>query len=199
MHFAVTWDYRCPFARNFHEHLLAALEQGAPWEVDFVPFSLLEVHLDEGDPSVILDTARRNDILALTTGMVVRDAHPEQFPSVHRALFAARHDEARDLTDPEVIADALASCGLDADAVLAQARSDGLAAQLHEEHHRAVERYQVFGVPTVIFDDGRAAFVRLMNRPGGDGELARRTLEAVLAITQDHPELNELKFTTLAR
>jgi len=38
--FAVTWDYRCPFARNAHEHLLTALESGADWDVRFVPFSL---------------------------------------------------------------------------------------------------------------------------------------------------------------
>ena len=31
--FAVTWDYRCPFARNAHEHLAAALAGGADWEV----------------------------------------------------------------------------------------------------------------------------------------------------------------------
>ena len=27
--FAVTWDYRCPFARNIHEHLLTGLAAGA--------------------------------------------------------------------------------------------------------------------------------------------------------------------------
>ena len=32
--FDVNWDYRCPFARNAHEHLVAALAGGADWEVD---------------------------------------------------------------------------------------------------------------------------------------------------------------------
>jgi hypothetical protein len=36
--FAVTWDYRCPFARNAHEHVLAGLADGADWDVTFVPF-----------------------------------------------------------------------------------------------------------------------------------------------------------------
>ena len=31
--FDVNWDYRCPFARNAHEHLVAALAGGADWEV----------------------------------------------------------------------------------------------------------------------------------------------------------------------
>ncbi len=48
--FAVTWDYRCPFARNAHEHVVAGLEAGADWEVDFLPFSLNQMHVEEGDP-----------------------------------------------------------------------------------------------------------------------------------------------------
>ena len=43
--FAVTWDYRCPFARIGHEHVLDALEAGAPWDVTFVPFFLNQSHV----------------------------------------------------------------------------------------------------------------------------------------------------------
>ena len=37
--FAVSWDYRCPFARNAHEHLVDGLRGGANWDVTWVPFS----------------------------------------------------------------------------------------------------------------------------------------------------------------
>ncbi|ACU53702.1 DSBA oxidoreductase [Acidimicrobium ferrooxidans DSM 10331] len=199
MHFAVTWDYRCPFARNFHEHVLAALEAGASWNVDFVPFSLLEVHVPEGGTSVFADESKRDQLLALSAGVVVRDRHPEAFARVHRALFAARHDEARDLADREVLADVLTASGLDGPSVLAAAEEPRAIRALGEAHHDAVERFRVFGVPTVILDDGRAAFVRLMTRPNGDGALARRTLDHVLGTFDDHPEINELKFTTIPR
>jgi hypothetical protein len=43
--FAVTWDYRCPFARNAHEHVLDGLAAGAEWDVTFLPFSLGQVHV----------------------------------------------------------------------------------------------------------------------------------------------------------
>ncbi len=36
--FSVTWDYRCPFARNANEHILTALQGGAEWDVTFIPF-----------------------------------------------------------------------------------------------------------------------------------------------------------------
>ena len=42
-------------------------------------------------------------------------------------------------------------------------------------------------------------FARLMNRPDGDGELARATIDRVLGLIVDHPELNEFKHTRLSR
>ena len=47
--FAVTWDYRCPFARIVHDHVVEGLLDGADWDVTFVPFSLGQVHVDEGE------------------------------------------------------------------------------------------------------------------------------------------------------
>src|SRR3954451_24375772 len=90
--FAVTWDYRCPFARNAHEHLLTALEAGADWDVNFVPFSLGQVHVGEGETDVWDEPEKDTGLVALQSGTLVRDRHPEQFYAVHRALFAARHD-----------------------------------------------------------------------------------------------------------
>ena len=50
--FAVTWDYRCPFARNAHEALVKGLQDGRDWEVRFWPFSLDQVHVEEGQTPV---------------------------------------------------------------------------------------------------------------------------------------------------
>jgi hypothetical protein len=50
--FAVTWDYRCPFARNAHEHIPTGLAAGVEWDVRFLPLSLGQVHVEEGAPDV---------------------------------------------------------------------------------------------------------------------------------------------------
>ena len=102
--FAVTWDYRCPFARNVHEHLLAGLADGADWDVTFLPFTLSQGHVPEGGTPVWDDPAKFDDLVALAAGVVVRDQYPEQFGAVHHALFAARHDEGLDIRDPDVVA-----------------------------------------------------------------------------------------------
>jgi len=56
----------------------------------------------------------------------------------------------------------------------------------------------VFGVPTFIVGD-EAVFVRVMDRPGGDAAVARRTVERVLETIAGWPELNEFKHTSIAR
>ena len=85
--FALTWDYRCPFARNAHEHVAAALADGAGWDVTFLPFSLSQVHVPEGGTPVWEDPEKASDLLALSSGLVVRDQYPDRFLEAHVALF----------------------------------------------------------------------------------------------------------------
>lgn len=196
--FSVTWDYRCPFARNAHEHLVAALAAGSGWEVTFVPFSLGQAHVPEGGTPVWDDPDKHDDLTATAAAVVVRDRYPERFLALHRALFAARHDEGRDLRDRDVVADVLGASGLPADEVLAEVDTGAPAKLLRIEHERAVADHSVFGVPTFIAG-GRAVFVRIMTRPGDDAALARSTIEKVVRLVVDEPDLNEFKATTIPR
>jgi len=109
--FAVTWDYRCPFARNAHEHLLTGLAAGGDWNPRFVPFSLGQVHVAEGETDVWDEPHKDTGLLALQAGVVVRDDFRALFPAVHRALFAARHDQGLKLEDPDVVRAALVDSG----------------------------------------------------------------------------------------
>jgi hypothetical protein len=196
--FAVTWDYRCPFARNAHEHLAVALADGADWDVTFLPFSLSQVHVPEGGSPVWDDPAKAKDLLALAAGVVVRDRYPEHFLDAHVALFAARHDEGLDLRVPEIVAGVLNGAGVPGADVVAEAEAGPAVQEIRRAHERATGEWAVFGVPTFVVDD-RAVFVRLMSRPQGDAVLARQTIEGVLDLFDAMPDLNEFKYTTLSR
>jgi hypothetical protein len=194
--FAVTWDYRCPFARNAHEHLLAALEAGAPYDVTFVPFSLNQMHLEEGEPSVFDNPERHGDIVATLVGIVVRDRLPEQWLAVHGALFSLRHDEGRDLRDESELRSVLEAQGVDADYVFAEIAGGWPLDTFRKEHDAAERDHAVWGVPTFIVGD-QAAFVRVMTRPAGDATTARRTIDRIVDTLVGFPELNELKHTSI--
>lgn len=195
--FSVTWDYRCPFARNAHEHVLAGLAGGAEWDVRFVPFSLSQAHVEEGETDVWDEPERDSGLLALQVGVVVRDWFPEQFNGVHAALFALRHDDGASLRDEALLRDVLTAEGVDADAVFTEIGTGKPLATVKAEHAEVAEQSHVWGVPTFIVDD-RAAFVRLMDRPAGDTVLGRTTVQRVVDLLS-WPELNEFKHTSIPR
>lgn len=196
--FAVTWDYRCPFARNAHEHVVDGLRGGAAWEVTFVPFSLSQGHVEEGDPDVWNDPSKVSALLAMEVGIVVRDRFPEQFLAVHGALFRARHDEGRDIREESVLREVVAEQGVDAGAVFAEIQDGWPREQFRKEHEAAVADHEVWGVPTFIAGD-KAVFVRLMTRSHGDQELAATTIQRVADLVAGFPELNEFKHTSIPR
>ena len=196
--FALTYDYRCPFARNAHEHVLQALAHGATWQVDFAPFSLTQAHVDEGGLAVWDDPAKAADLLAIEASLVVRRQVPERFLDLHRALFAARHDQGLDLRSTEVVTDVLDATGCDADAVMPEVKEGWPRQEFRAAHEELVRRHHVFGVPTFVVGDA-AVFVRIMTRPAGDGHGAQATIDNVLSLIEHSPELNEFKHTSITR
>jgi hypothetical protein len=197
--FAVTWDYRCPFARNAHEHILTGLAAGADWNVRFLAFSLGQVHVEEGTPSVWEKPEQDTGIVALQAGVVVRDDFPELFPAVHRALFAARHDDALHLEDADVVRDVLKRNDVPVDEVFARIDDGSALATVRAEHEGFAESHSVWGVPTFVVDD-QAVFIRFMHRAtkGSDPATSISAIERAVDLIS-WTDLNEFKHTSLPR
>jgi hypothetical protein len=198
LEFSVTWDYRCPFARNAHEHVVAGLRGGAAWDVTFVPFSLGQVHVAEGEPAIWSHWQDDTGLLALQAGVVVRDKFADRFLDVHDALFALRHDQGGHLRDEAAVARVLEDQGVDAATVLAEIATGHPISVVQEAHEAAARDHHVWGVPTFIRGD-QAVFARLMDRPQGDAAHAIRSIERVLDLLDGFPELNEFKHTSIPR
>jgi 2-hydroxychromene-2-carboxylate isomerase len=195
--FAVTWDYRCPFARNAHEHLLTGLAAGADWQVTFLPFSLGQVHVAEGAPSVWEKPEQDSGIVALQAGVVVRDDYPDLFPAVHRALFAARHDGALRLDDRGVVSDVLERHGAPVEKVFARIDDGSALATVKAEHEGYAASHDVWGVPTFIVGD-QAVFIRFMHR-ATDGAAPAASIETIERAVDviGWTDLNEFKHTSV--
>ena len=191
--FAVSFDYLCPFARNAHEAVAAALRDGRDWNVRFVPFSLDQSHVAEGESPVWErpEGERGSGVLALQWGLAVRDAFPEQFLDWHIAAFAARHDHALQIRNEAVLRDVTAASGLDPGAVARLVATGDPLRALAREHTEAVERWEMFGVPTFISGE-EAVFVRFMER--GRVDDLERTLDLL-----EWDRLNEFKRTRIPR
>ena len=190
--FAVLFDYRCPFARIAHEHVLDGIEEGAEWDVHFQPFSL------SAAKSPTWDRAQDTGLLALELAVAVRDTQPERFLAAHRGLFTFRHDRGGNLRDLEALSSVLADAGVDVPAVLAEVESGIPLKTVRAEHESAVNEHEIWGVPAFVID-GEAAFVRLMERPADTTVRGAAAIDRILDQLAGWPELNEFKHTSISR
>ena len=193
--FAITWDYRCPFARNAHDHVVTALAAGADWDVTFLAFSLGQAHVEEGETDVWDEPAKDSGIFALQCGVAVRDHLADQFLAAHRALFEHRHASGGHLRSEDDLRPVLESAGVDADKVFAIVATGEPLQTIRAEHTSYAASHDVWGVPTFVVGD-QAAFVRLMDRSGGDSAVAHTTVERIVDLLS-WPQLNEFKHTSL--
>ena len=67
--FDLSFDYRCPFAKNMHLHVITALRAGADLNVTFMPWSLSQGSRADGAPDVWNDPAYDDDLLSLAVGI----------------------------------------------------------------------------------------------------------------------------------
>ena len=180
-------------ARNAHEAVVTAVRDGADLDVRFLPFSLDQAHVEEGE-SPVWDRQPSEwgtGVTALLYAIAIRDQFPERFLDFHLAAFAARHDHGKKLGQEDVVREAVSSAGLDVDAVAEEAWSGRPLKTLAAEHTEQVDRFQAFGVPTFIEGD-QAVFIRFMERNRVDD------LERALGLL-DWTRLNEFKRTQIAR
>jgi hypothetical protein len=192
LRFGLTYDYLCPFARNANEHAVLALRDGADLDISFLPFSLTQSHVEDGEVAVWdrERPLRRSGLLALAAAEAVREQDPARFLDAHLALFALRHDDGGDLRDPAQVAAALTAIGVDGPATVAAAPE--ALARVATTHRRLVDEHAVWGVPTFVGSE-RAVFVRFLDRPGGDAALARHRIDVVTGLLEGEPALHEFK------
>lgn len=194
--FGLTYDYRCPFARIVHDHVITGLRGGADWEVTWLPFSLGQAHVAEGETPIWERPADDTGLLALQASIAIRDGQPDRFLDAHHALFEHRHGAGGSISERDDLTPVLEAAGVDVAAVWAEVDSGRPLATVEKEH-TAYDSHNVWGVPTFIVGDA-AVFVRLMQLPDGDPGVAIPTIERLLDQI-DWPILNEFKHTSIPR
>lgn len=195
--FAISWDYRCPYGRIAHDHIVHGLRAGADWNVTFVPFCLGQSHVEPGMPDVWDAPESDSGLLALQVGVAVRDNQPHAFVELHHALYEFRHTRNGDLRSRDALSVILRGCGIDPDSVFAEVDSGRPLATIRDEHTRYARSHQVWGVPVFIMGES-AVFVRLLDRPDGDEALAQHTISRILDLIE-WDSLNEFKHTSVPR
>ena len=196
--FGLNFDYRCPFGRIIHEHVVIAMLAGADFDIFFEPYTLSQGHVPEGNAPCWQDPSYNADLLSLEVGLTVRDHFPGQFLSTHLGLFTARHDEGNSLRTEEQIRPILERCGVDADVVFDEVKSGKARAEIAETWTRRTQDQQVFGVPTFFVGDD-AVFIRYMDRATSDGQASIAIISELVNMIARRRAINEFKHTMIAR
>jgi protein-disulfide isomerase len=192
--FKVSFDIRCPFAKNIHLHLVEALRQGADFEVTFVPWTLSQGHREDGAPDVWDDPARDAEHLSLCVDIAIRDGQPDRYLDAHEALFRARHERGIRLVSEEEIRSVLEPLGVDVDAALADVATRRPHAVLKSSYEEFAA-YEAFGVPTFVVGSD-ATFVRYMTPPD-EATDSTALITNLVQMMVNQPGINEFKHTRL--
>lgn len=191
--FKLSYDYRCPFAKNLHLHAITALRAGGDFDVTFVPWTMSQGNKAPGALDVWDDPSRDEEHLALAVSTSIRDLQPDYFLDAHEALFRARHERAIRLVSMKEIEGVLRPTGVDLDLIV----SDVASRRPHEvigECFREFERYEAFGVPTFVVGDD-ATFVRYMTTPNDVPQDSVTVIDSLLQLMTAQSALNEFKHT----
>ena len=144
---------------------------GDDLEIDWKPFILAQANSKEGAEWKAWEQAKDTPelgLLAMRAAEAARRQGTKLFEAFQLALLKARHEDRKDLSNPEVVTSAAESSGLD----MAKFRSDledkSIIQDLGKSHTEAVEEHGVFGVPTFIFPDGTSAFLKTYQPPEED-------------------------------
>ena len=117
---------------------------------------------------------------------------PEAFEAFNLRLFRAQHVENLDIMNQLVLYEVAKEAGLDAERFSADLRGGKMRELVAQEHEEAVEKYGMFGVPTVIFENGESVFIKLEEGEweGADDEAL---FTQIAEITTRFPKMLELK------
>lgn len=114
----------------------------------------------------------------------------DAFERYHLGMLTARHVDRKELTDEKTIFEVAEEAGLD----MEQFKKDFEAATIDQvgvDHEEGVNKFGVFGTPTIVFDGERAGYLKLRPLPEGD-ELGK-TWEQVKDLIAGRPEIGEIK------
>ena len=153
-------------------------------QIDWRPFLLAQVNSKEGPEWKAWEQPEdppNLSLLAMRAGEAARRQGSQAIEAFQLTLLKARHEDRKELSDPDVIMEAAQASGLD----MARFREDladkSILQDLGDSHTRAVEEYGVFGVPTFVFPNGASAFLKTYVPPDDEAVEMFETLKSVMS------------------
>ncbi len=199
MRLIVYFDYTCAYSYAAALWLRQVVVVERDLMVEWRPFVLKETNRapEEGVPFWKQPRVMRTrTALAFVAGQAAAKQDFDAYDRFRFALQCAFHDQPRDIREPGVLQNMASQAGLDGARFGADLEQPSLLEEVGRSHQPAVERYAVFGTPTLVFPNGCAVYLKLAPAPT-DGEAAR-VFELLREINERHAAIQEIKLTRQA-
>lgn len=180
------FDYTCSYSYRawlWFERLEAA---GEELDIAWQSFVLKEINRADDEPSALDGPAIESvAVLAHALGMALRGSEP--WRQYHERTFRAMHESEPRATMDDVVRFAT-EAGMDLEAFRSQETS--WLEKVRQKHFSAIERWRVFGTPTLVLDEKAAVYLKLEKLPDDSD---RKLWDALWTISVSFPEVVELK------
>jgi len=167
---------------------------GDKLQIDWRYFSLEQINQKNGPDWKVWDqppTYESRSNPSFIAAEAARRQGQDAFLRMQEQLLKARHEEKRFFTDRETLVLAAQRAGLDVERFQRDLEDRSLLQRLGQDHTEAVEKYHAFGVPTFVFENGQAAYLKM--NPPPPKEEAAAVFEDLYRTMAQRPYIYELK------
>lgn len=188
----IYYSYACRDSYLVHAWLKRVQQSGELLDLRWHPYAIqIDDPIEYWDPS--WQTANSE-----LRGFIAAEAAKRQgrdfFYLFHDALESAVHEQFLELGDEATLIGAAEQAGLDLQRFRASWQDPQIVEAIQQSYNLAVEQWNVFGTPTIIFSDGRSLHLELKDIPSGADALELfQTLDTVAV---GHPYIKQLTRTT---
>lgn len=194
MNITVWYDFVCPYAWTAQRWLFDLQQQlDHPLDITWRYFSIEQVNKAADAPNV---WEHPNDGTS-STMRAFQGVHAagkqgeDKYLEYMAALFNQRHVNKRNLGTQSILEDTAEQVGLDLAQFRIDLQSDEVFGIFQQDHTEAVEKYGIFGVPTIMFGNEQSAYLRIkIGEPPADPLVF---WEEFVAIVRNRPTILEIK------
>jgi predicted DsbA family dithiol-disulfide isomerase len=189
----VYYDYLCPYNYRM-AFFLEGIKKESGVIIDWKAFSLEQQNSNKGPEFRIWEhpDLPSYGLLALAASKAAKNQGEDLFVKFHLSVFEARHKDRIDISDHEELFEIAGKSGLDLTLFEEDIMKSETFMAVGKDHEEARTCYNVFGVPTLVFEGNKAAYVKLESIPKSKEEQIS-LFELLSEITADRPYLLEIK------
>ncbi len=196
MHLIIYFDYTCPYSYTAAVWLRQVEACERDLTTEWRPFILKEVNRAPGEGAPFweqAEAARTRTGLAFIAGQAAVRQDRAAYHRFRFLLQSAFHEQHLDIRQLDVLESLAAEAELDVARFTADRQEPGLLQEAGRSHQEAVERYGVFGTPTLVFPSGCAVYLKLAQAP--TGAKATRLCALLWELYEQYQIVQELKLT----